>query len=221
MLGEVGIDPTDAGSGAVTGLEFGGAATSLLVLTPLAPAAIVAPLLGALVGGVAGGLSFAGNGLSDANRQAIVGAVVSLNTSVPNTDNPYALDAIVDAAFEMSRQIDQFLVRSADFVGPADVATLNSANLMLNDTRRAAYTKSADLRASGIRGVPLPAGAAQAALQAAAAAMAKAAQEALASKQTQSRVRLVVAAASTVALVGAGWWWYRRSRPSRSSPSGR
>ncbi len=221
MLGDVSVDPTSAGEGVATGVSVGGAATPFLVLTPLAPVAVVAPVLGALVGAVAGGLSFTDKGLSEANKQAILGAIASLSQSVNGTDNPYVLDAIGEAAIQMSRQITEFVLKNAEFVSQADVVVLNGGTSVLDSTRRAAYTKASNLRATGKLGIPLPAGAAQKALEAAAAAMGRAAQEALMSKQTQSRARWVVAIVGTAAVGGSAYWWYLRGRTKRTSPSGR
>jgi len=216
VYGTIGINPADVGAGVVTGVELGGAATPLLALTPLAPVAVVAPVLGALVGAVAGGLSFPGARLTEESKAAIYAPIAALQESANASDNPYALDAIADAALEMTRQVDQFAARNADALDPSDTVTVSTFDALLDNVRRGASAKAATLRASGKLGMPTPVDAAQKTLEAAAAAIAKAAEQAVSMQVSQARMRTVAAAVVLAVGATATWWWMHR-RPSPSS----
>lgn len=207
------VDTSGAAEGGAKGMSVGGAAATIMLVTPLAPVAAVAPILGGLIGLVAGGLQVQGGGMSSADKEAVYGPVRGLSASVDGTDNPFALDAIADAARAMSTAVAKFAADNTVTLDAGDVAAIADWDGQLKDIELRARQKASDLRSLGKSGTPLPVGSQQAAILSEAQAVEAAASAARSRKRAQSTARwIALAAMASVAAAGAAWWLKRRKQ---------
>ncbi len=210
------LDAAGAGEGAWQGVSAGGAASSLLIITPLAPVAIVAPVLGALVGGLIGGLSGSSGGMADDDKKALGAPIASLTVSIEASDNPFVLDAMQDAADRMLDALGAFVVDSGPALNVEDEKLLSAWTTTLTAARATAKQKAVDLRAAGKTGTPLPPGSKQAALDAEIVAI-HAASVAAADRVSKRKTAKWIAYGSATAIaVGGAWWWLKRSKKKAS-----